>query len=251
MESTQYDIMYEVEATHFWYRGMRTIAKSLFEKYVTKKKNRILDAGCGTGQTLLFLKTYGKVDGFDISDKAVKLCHKRGLKQVIKGSIEAIPFKSNTFDVVTCFDVLGQKQVSSDKRAIKEFYRVLKPGGVLFIRTAAFNFLYGYHDKAVHTKMRYTTNQLRQLFQYVSFDELKITYVNFFFMPFIALIRYISSLMGIKKLGESDVNRLNPILNTIFYYPLFFESILIRFVSLPFGLSIIGLAKKPSGKAIR
>ncbi len=241
--------MYEVEDTHFWYQGMRSIAKTLLNRYLVKKKNiRLLDAGCGTGKGIIFLQQYGKVDGFDISKEAVRFCHLRGLKQVITGSIDKIPYKDNTFDAVICFDVLGQREVSNDQKAVKEFYRVLKPGGILLIRIAAFNWLYGYHDVAVHTKQRYNAYQLKKLFKKIQFQELKITYANLFLFPLIVLVRIISRIFGTKGKGASDVDHLNPILNKLFYYPLFVESILIRFISLPFGLSIIGVAKKPISK---
>src|SRR3990167_2828650 len=115
MESIQYDIMYKVENDHFWYRGMRSIAKTLLNGYLVKKKNiRLLDAGCGTGKGIIFLQQYGNVDGFDISKEAVRFCHSRGLKHVIHGNIEEIPFKDNTFGVITCFDVLYHQKVVND-----------------------------------------------------------------------------------------------------------------------------------------
>src|SRR3989344_2244801 len=108
MEIREYKTMYEVEDAHFWYKGMREIAKTLLDKHLPKNKQlNILDAGCGTGRNIIFLKNYGKVSGFDISPYAIKYCKRRKLVNIKFGSIDKIPYKNNCFDVVTCFDVLG------------------------------------------------------------------------------------------------------------------------------------------------
>lgn len=241
--------MFEVEDTHFWYRGMRTISKMLLGKFISRKKgNRILDAGCGTGSGIIFLQQYGKVDGFDISKQAVRFCHLRGLKQVITGTIDRIPYKDNTFDIVTCFDVLYHQKVESDIKSMKELYRVLKPGGILLLRIAANNWLFSYHDVAVHTRHRYNSDELRGLLEKTKLQVLTLTYANMFFSPVIVTIRFIEKFLRSKKSNQSDVNKVNPIVNMACYVPFLIESILIKYLSLPFGLSIIGVAKKPSGK---
>ena len=81
MRKKEYDAMYKVEDTHFWYRGMRKISETLLEKYFLQKTNaRILDAGCGTGAGMMWLKSFGTIFGFDISQRAIYFCKKRGLK---------------------------------------------------------------------------------------------------------------------------------------------------------------------------
>ncbi len=245
METKEYDIMYEVEDSHFWYRGMRDITQSLLQRFLpSQKHNTILDAGCGTGAGIEFLKKYGIVHGFDISPRAVNLCHQRGLENVIAGSIDDIPFDDGKFDLVTCFDVLGQREVSSDRRAMKELYRVLKPGGILFIRIAANNWLYGYHDVAVHTRHRYNASEIVSLFQSNSLEPLYTTYANFFFFPPIAAMRMVKRFFSAKESVESDVNTVHPFINFLAYYPLFFESKIVHYAPLPFGLSVIGIAQK-------
>ncbi|CAN5137689.1 class I SAM-dependent methyltransferase [soil metagenome] len=245
MESKEYDIMYEVEDTHFWYRGMRDITTSLLAKYLpSKTQNTILDAGCGTGAGIEFLKQFGTVHGFDISPRAVEFCHKRGLDNVIEGSIDEIPYDDSKFDLVTCFDVLGQREVSSDQKAIKEFHRVLKPGGILLIRIAANNWLYGYHDVAVHTRHRYNATELEHLFESNKLKTLGTTYANYFFFPPIAAMRLLKRFFPAPSHVESDVNTVHPLVNTFSYYPFLLESKIVRYSRLPFGLSIIGVAQK-------
>lgn len=239
MEIREYSVMYEVEDTHFWYKGMREITKTLLDKYLQKNKQlNIHDAGCGTGRNIIFLKNYGNVSGFDISPHAIKYCKRRKLVNIKLGSIDKIPYKNNCFDLVTCFDVLGQVEVKNINKSIKEFYRILDPNGILLIRVAAYDWLMGYHDKAVHTKHRFEKKELKALLTKNKFKVLKATYANSFLFP-LALIKRL-----LIKATSSDVKKINPQLNWLFQIPFLFEALLIKYLNLPFGLSVIVVAKK-------
>lgn len=239
METREYEMMYRVEDTHFWYKGMRKITKTLLDKYLPKSKRlKILDAGCGTGRNIIFLKNYGQVSGFDISPHAIKYCKKRKLANIKLGDINRINFKDGSFDVVTCFDVLYHKQVKNYKNVISNFLRILKPGGILFIRVPAFQFLLSSHDKAVHTKHRFNKNELKEILISRQFKILKISYINFFLFPFIAVSRMIN------KSKSSDVKKINFLLNYLLQFPLWIESLMISYISFPYGVSLVAICQK-------
>jgi ubiquinone/menaquinone biosynthesis C-methylase UbiE len=247
MRIDQYRIMYEVEDTHFWYQGMRQITKTLLEKYLPKKtNNKILDAGCGTGANMLFLKKYGDVYGFDISNEALKFCKKRGLKNIKRASIEKIPFESNYFDLITCFDVLYHKKVKNYNNVLNEFNRVLKSHGLLIIRVPAFQFLLSRHDVIVHTRTRFNKKQLENYFVLNKFKVLKISYINFFLFPFIFIKRKIdNSFISNKSTNtNSDLKKLPRIINFLLKTLLIIEGFLIKFINMPFGSSLIVVGKK-------
>lgn len=239
MEIREYKLMFEVEDTHFWYKGMRKITNTLLEKYLPKNnRQKILDAGCGTGKNIMFLKKYGKVSGFDISSQAITYCKKRKLTNIKLGSIDEIPYKNNVFDLVTCFDVLGQIEVRNINKSIKEFKRVLKPGGILLIRVAAYDWLKGYHDKAVHTKHRFKKNELEKLLTINNLKVIKTSYANCLLLPISILKRLLN------KTIDSDVKQINPQVNWFLNMPFVLESLFLKYFSLPFGLSVIIVAKK-------
>lgn len=243
MEKVEYGRMFAVEDNHFWYKGMRKITETLLNKFLKKKTgNVILDAGCGTGANMVFFGKFGIIKGFDISEKAILLCEKRGLKHAIRGSIDAIPYESATFDTVICFDVLGQKQVADTEKAIKEFYRTLKPGGMLVLRTAAYQWLFGYHDKAVHTKHRFHKKEVETLLRKHGFTILQTTYANTLLFPLLLFLRFVKRFSKTKY--DSDVNNVHPFLNSVLYIPFFIESFFIRYFNLPFGMSVISVARK-------
>src|SRR3989344_1210864 len=244
MRQNEYDAMYRVEDTHFWYRGMQKISEMLLRKYLPHESgNMILDAGCGTGGAMQWLKPFGKVYGFDISDLAIQYCKKRGLKNVVVGTVESIPFAPKMFDIVVCLDVLYHKQVKNDRQSLKELCRVLKPGGLLVIRVPAYNWLHSYHDVAVHAKHRYSAGEVEKLLLESGFAVKQTTYANMLLFP-LSLVMRIVDRMFPSHHETSDVKPIHPILNTLFYFPLWIESKLIRFISLPFGLSVVVIAGK-------
>ena len=232
--------MNRVEDSHFWYQGMRKITQSVLNKFIAKKNNFILDAGCGTGANLIFLKKYGRAVGVDISSQAVKFCHLKGINEVKRGSVNRLPYSNRSFDLVTCFDVLGQKHVD-DKKAISELYRVTKPGGYIFLRIAAYPFLYSLHDRLVSNEKRYNKDDFLRIIASKKISLLKISYVNMFLFPAIALKRI---LFKFKTDRQSDVFLLPGWLNNVLLIPLLIEAWLIKYFDFPFGLSLVALVRK-------
>ncbi len=115
--------------------------KELFEKHIDGE-SIVLDAGCGWGRFILRLrrqcrKSFEMV-GVDIDDLPLK--YSRGISEtfnVVKSEVEQLPFKESAFDVILCSGVIHEiKTVSARKTTLKEFHRVLKPGGLLCIMDA-------------------------------------------------------------------------------------------------------------------
>lgn len=239
MEKEAYKLTFEAEENHWWFKGMRKILFSILNKHIKEKNLKILDAGCGTGMLMLELKRYGNVTGIDMSDEAIGYCKKRGLNNIKKDSIENLSFKENTFDLVTSIDVIYHKEVKSDSKALQEINRVLKKNGLAVIQVAAYNFMFSNHDRFVHTERRYTKKELVKKLEQAGFKIEKITYINSILFP-IALIKRMLD----KKNPESELKVMPKLINSMLTNILYFEAKLIRLINLPFGLSIICLARK-------
>ena len=59
----------------------------------------------------------------------------------------------------------------------------------MIVNDPAFQWLYGEHDRAVHTKKRYTKRDMLQFCSILGLNPLNITYRNFFLFPIVALHR--------------------------------------------------------------
>ncbi len=157
MELEAYKLMYELEETHWWYRGLHDLLFSSIQNAFPERRNlNILDAGCGTGFVLGCLNKYGVSFGVDISEVALRYCRERGLSRIAKASVSSLPFGDSSFDLVVSNDVLYHKAVEDDNQAIDEIYRVLRKEGVLIINLPAHDYLKRGHDEVVHTRHRYT-----------------------------------------------------------------------------------------------
>ena len=94
MEKSEYKTMYELEDSYWWYVGLRDIIFSYLKRQHPDAGNlKILDTGCGTGALLKKLLKFGETQGMDISEYALTYCKKRGLDQVLQGSVSKMPFK--------------------------------------------------------------------------------------------------------------------------------------------------------------
>ncbi|MGH7909894.1 MAG: class I SAM-dependent methyltransferase, partial [Thermodesulfobacteriota bacterium] len=188
METSEYKTMYEVEDSYWWYVGLRDLVFSYFKKqYPHGSGLKILDAGCGTGALLenLIEHGYRDVKGMDISEHALFYCKKRDLNQILLGSISKLPFRNNQFDLITSMDVLCCLQVVDDLSALREFYRVLKSYGRLILHVPAYKFLMSEHDKATHTGIRYSKDDLYRKLELAGFKIERITYRNSFLFPLV------------------------------------------------------------------
>lgn len=113
--------------------GGMSLTKEIFENETINNNTRILDVGCGTGQTAAYLADqYGsKVTGIDINPIMVEKAKNRMKKnrvpvEIIQASIENIPLKDREFDLIISESVLA---FVNKEKALKEIFRLLKNGG--------------------------------------------------------------------------------------------------------------------------
>ena len=242
MESNEYEIMYRAEDSHWWFKGMESITRIVMGTYYPRGGNiRILDAGCGTGAGMAMLSEYGIVTGFDISPHAIRFSRQRGQEKLVMASAMEIPFANETFDLVTSFDVLYFDQIQ-DELALQEFFRVLAPGGRILLRVPAFDWLRGIHDLKVSTGHRYTLKELSRKLKKSKFESDFMSYANMILFPVAVLKRLIERWLPLQT--ESDITVDVKCFNRLFESFLILESRIIKWASLPFGLSIVGVGQK-------
>jgi len=96
----------------------------------------VLDIGCGNGRNL-FYRSDIEITGLELSEELCQIVKSRGGK-VVCGNMINLPFEDNSFDFIICIAVYHHLDNNEDRtKALKEMYRVLKPGGRVFIQVWA------------------------------------------------------------------------------------------------------------------
>lgn len=162
-----------------------------FNNFILKKNGKILDVGCGPGNYCQTLAKMGfNVYGVDFSKEMIKIAKSRDNENQInykQSNIYNLPFQNNYFDMLICIGVF--QTVQDYKRAFKEIYRVIKPGGNFYLNTLnknAIKYLLKNLLKKDESKIhkRYSFLQLRKELKKVSFSGIKVKGVYYFY-PFL------------------------------------------------------------------
>lgn len=243
MRRIEFRKMFELEDTHFWFLGKRFCIDAILNGPPHPSKNRILDIGCGTGGTTAFLKKYGAVVGLENDPYAYRYAKSRNL-QVRMGSADKLPFGDATFDMVTFLDVLYHQNITDMGKVIQEAGRVLSKRGEILITDSALPLLWSEHDKVMKAKRRFTIPELVQLLKANGFIIQKSSYYFFFLFPVLIIKRKMVDAIG--RRYQSDVQRLPEWVNTCGLLLMKMESFLLRYITFPYGSSLIIYAKKNS-----
>ena len=247
MERAEYLVMAAVEGRHWWYGGMRAISASILNLvYAGRRDLRILDAGCGSGGNLRFLRRYGSVIGIDLAAEALALSRQSLQSDLAQASVLAIPFADASFDLVTSFDVLYHRAVPDERAALREAWRVLRPGGRLLLRLPAYQFLLRRHDREVHTRRRYTAGHVRVLLRASGYVIERCSYINTVLFPLAVAQQLVERALPTFTPHGSNLLPPTTALNEVLRWPLAAEAAWIACgQTFPFGLSIVSLAQKP------
>ena len=154
------------------------------------------------------------------------------------------PFKKNQFDLVLTLDVL--EHLKNPETTITDIKRILKPSGYLIITVPAYKYLFSYWDKMVGHKTRYSQKGVTRLVRKSGF---KVKFSSYFhliiFIPAV-IVRLFKAKTARKY--TSDFIPVPKVLNSFLILISQVEAKIIKLAPLPFGLSIILIAKNGKTK---
>ena len=254
MEAAVYREFLELEQTHWWFRGRRAIFISLLDRFVRRDggNHRVLmDLGCGVGGMLQPLSAYGRVIGTDVTLQGLHYCAERKFPLLVACNGPQGCFLDDSLDCITAFDAL--EHIEDDALALREIFRMLKPGGTLIASGPAYQFLYAQQDRVTHHVRRYTLGELSGKARAAGFEIVQASYINFWLFPVILptvlLLKLWQAVRPHADAGAgSNVGIRVPgwahdLLTAVFSS----EAAVLRHASAPAGHSLIVVARKPGG----
>lgn len=249
MRDDEYRRLDALDESLWWLAGLRELVLALLGRHLRASGFDVLDAGCGTGG---MLKRIGerfpgaRLHGLDYAEEACAAARRKTSAEVRCGSVEQLPWADGSFDAVLSLDVLSSDSLDP-RRAIGEFRRVLRPGGLLLLNLPAYQWLLSYHDRAVHQSRRFTAGRARGLCQAAGLQVIQLGYWNTVLFPLMVLRRKVWPSLAGGTDGQSDVQEMPAPVNALFGLPVALERALIRRgARLPFGGSVIAVARRPA-----
>lgn len=234
METRAYQDLQEGESS-WWYQARIAFLRRMLSG-MSLPKGRGLDFGAGFGGMCGFMSTLCTPDAFEIHPEAVASCKKRGYAKVITGHDDLI--REPAYDIIGAFDVI--EHIEDDASVARMLYDRLRPDGVLLVTVPAFSCLWSKHDEENHHFRRYTLPEITRLLTDAGFVDVRATYWNMLLFP----VAFVLRLIG--RGGGSALAPARPV-NWMLTQILKFESLAVPYTSLPFGVSIVIVGRKPSG----
>jgi len=238
----EYQIMHELEMAHWWFRGRRQVLIDLLMRHLPlASRPRLLDLGCGTGGNVGALARLGEVIGIEPDPSAVALARTRGGAVFCRASGTALPFAGGSFDGVIAADVL--EHIAEDTSALAEISRVLRPGGLLVFSVPAHPWLFTHHDAALLHYRRYTRHSIQRLIRSGDLTIRWLSYWNALLFPIVCAYRMVDKLRADTRV-QSDPRPLPVFLNETLTGVLHLEASMLRYIRLPWGVSLVGVATR-------
>ncbi len=233
------------EDRHFWFLALRRHARDALARGLAGRTPRlIVDCGAGTGRNLDWLSAFGPAVGVELSPTG--LAHgRRHDRRLVRGTVTQLPIADGTADVATSFDVLYMLDEADERQAVREMWRVLRPGGVALVNVAALDVLRGSHSALTLEKRRYTRRSLATLLIGAGLRVEWLTFTHMSSFPPALAVRLFERLTGRADTpSDADLSVPAAPINAALDGLLRLEAAWLRVGRLPIGSSLLAVARK-------
>jgi SAM-dependent methyltransferase len=246
-----FDVTEENASTSFWITSRNRIFHHLIMQALRRTGGHsLLEIGCGNGDLLRRLSEEPDVQltGSEIYLKGLKY------SQAKLPLVDFIQFDASEgvtgerFDVIAAFDVL--EHIEDDRATMANIFEMLSENGRLVLSVPQYMFLWSNLDEIVFHKRRYSRREMIQKLTNSGFVIERTTSFVFVLFP----LMFVSRLLDRKiKPTANDGHaldrrvRFSRFTNSLFDAVMRIDEFLIRLgLSLPFGGTLVFVAKKPS-----
>lgn len=176
---------------HFINVASREHAVSRVMRWVKANKPVILDIGCSSGYTIKLLRERlpdAVIAGADcVTGPLQSLGAAIPDLPLFQFDLVTCPLPDNSVDAVISLNVL--EHIESHEAAVRQIYRILKPGGIVVVEVPAGPGLYDIYDRQLMHMRRYRMREVSELVRHAGFRVLERSHLGFFLYPGFWLVK--------------------------------------------------------------
>jgi SAM-dependent methyltransferase len=228
----------EEDRAHWWFVGRRAVLLAEMARRLPPGELRVVEIGCGSGGMLEALGRFGTPRGVESDPVLRERARERGL-DVRPGALpDKLPLEAGAWDAVCLFDVL--EHVDDEGGSLRACRRLLARRGRFFVTVPAYAWLWSRHDELLGHRRRYTAGSLCRAAAAAGFTVERLTYFNTLLAPPIMTVRLARAIL---RRPSHDLRRPSPLVNRMLAACFGAETKLLRWTPLPFGISILLVAR--------
>lgn len=220
---------------YWWYRARSEMLRIIVEPELGQPA-RLLDVGSADGPSVRWMNGRGIRTAVDLDFAALQ----RG---DVQASALALPFRDDTFDVLTAFDVL--EHLDPEDSAVRELTRVVRPGGRLFIAVPAYQWAWSDFDRDIGHRRRYTKRRLVEALRAHGLTVQRATYIFAGTFPIFAAERVSRRWRRLEGAATIEPPAVSPFQDRVLTALCRLDERVLRRGNLPFGSSVVAVATKP------
>ncbi|MBI2216822.1 MAG: class I SAM-dependent methyltransferase [Candidatus Rokubacteria bacterium] len=239
MQASYVAVHVEEDRLHWWFRGRLAVLLAVLRRELPPHPVRLLELGCGTGNVLGALQAFGEAVGMEPNAELRAVAQAAGLDVRVGKLPGETGVEPGWADVVLLLDVL--EHLDDEHGSLRTAYGALRPGGMLVVTVPAYPWLWSGHDEALGHRRRYTARSLSRALHGAGFAVAGTSYFNALLFPAIALVRTLHRLGGAPG---HDLRRPSDAVNRLLERVLALEGHVVPRVRLPFGASVLAIARR-------
>jgi 2-polyprenyl-3-methyl-5-hydroxy-6-metoxy-1,4-benzoquinol methylase len=259
-DSASFKVLHDMQRRHFWYLGRhRFLLYGLKSELAQVPRHAsglsAIDLGGGCGGWVRYVRdrmprTFGELALADSSFRALQLAGPVIGQGIQRYQIDLLHTGwQNRWDVAFLLDVL--EHIPRDQDVLAEIFRMLRPGGLLFVTTPALKFFWSHDDELGHHVKRYSRADFQRLAPAAGFEVRSTRYFMFFLSPLL-LTRRLKK-MNVARMTSQEIaahvartHRVPPApINMALAAVFAMETPLGWCIRFPWGTSVLGIFRKP------
>jgi len=241
LTANNYDQLASIDGGYFWFQGRFLWVQDTIKRFAGFFESVSLeyaDLGCGTGELSRHLKksfSFQKTLLVDGHEFQINPSEKNSDDEFMHLDLEGRFDLKGQFDVITCLDVL--EHLKDTQPCLQSVRNHLKTNGIFVATVPAFSFLFSAWDHLWGHHRRYSKKDLIREFELNGYE---VVFASYFW----SILFPVAVLRKVRGGSETEFPKVRKFVNQLLVTASRFELWISRYIKLPFGTSVILVAKK-------